>query len=119
MAAADITSQDGFATLEVDATERTFSMPKNVAMAQLRLENIGTSPITIAVHGGALVNTDPASPTQADGERILPSGSQMALPKGWRIETAQGVYNEACPVFTYRAGAGLTSTLVVENIGAP
>lgn len=119
MAAADITSQDGFATVEVDATERTFSLPKNVALAQLRIENIGLAPVTIAVHGGTLVNTDPQNPAQADGERILPAGSQMALPKGWRISTTVGPYAEACPVFTYKAATGDTSILAVENIGTP
>jgi len=107
MASADLTSAYEVATVECDNAVRTFQARAYVAPAdgipQLRIQNDGDHPAVIIVHNTTVTNTNPASPVQADGERILPAGDQVILDRGRAS-------------FRHRAGGSATA-LTVENIG--
>lgn len=103
MASADLTSDKSFATLEVDSTQRTYTRGERVPDKLLRVENVGAAAVVIAPIGHT-ITMDPASPTQADNERLIPVGASLYLTRG----TAG---------FTYKAGS-TASLLAIEDATA-
>lgn len=79
MASADITIDEHFATIEVDGTERTVTIAKP-GLKQFLVHNIGDEPATLSI--GTVTITDPASPSQVDGDLVVAAGEARLLPRG-------------------------------------
>lgn len=83
MASANLSSYALFATLESDATQRDYILDTPSPQRLVRVENVGSAAAVIAELGHTIaMNAD--SPSQRDGERLIPAGSSVILTRNIR-----------------------------------